>query len=387
MINIYFDESRNTGEIGYKKDKLNYYQQRYFVLVGVIDTDDVIVRYKGFYDRNFLKVKTNSKKRKEIKGNDLLRKDNGLIFEEFLSEFIGKGKYLITIYDKKFFLVTQLILWLFGEPFREREYELFRRFCDVIHKVNDRFFIKYLNVTKHNNREEIIKFIEYALGYGYKECVGSPYESHIVSQWKEALQTFTNDLNTYVDLLLDENVENIHLQGKNRNNIVNLTALGETILTYKYINTDVRNEDIHIYHDEIELVQDYIAHYWPDKNLSFVSSNKEFGVQLADNIASIVGNLIGKLLPLADDKDLEKKIGTNNEWLRTQLGLIVNSHLDDIKIVMTMRDQAALLTYTDTAHSEVTGFKKDLQIRLNDRLDFEIRNNLDPISALQILKK
>ena len=31
-MNIYFDESRNTGEIGINGDKLNYFGQRYLVI-------------------------------------------------------------------------------------------------------------------------------------------------------------------------------------------------------------------------------------------------------------------------------------------------------------------------------------------------------------------
>ncbi len=33
MVKIYFDESRNTGEISLSATKLNYSEQRYFILL------------------------------------------------------------------------------------------------------------------------------------------------------------------------------------------------------------------------------------------------------------------------------------------------------------------------------------------------------------------
>jgi len=85
-MDIYFDESRNTGEISLDRSKLNYNDQRYFILVGYIEDQVTTARYLEFKNKWHLQVKSKNPSPNEIKGNDLMRKDNTAIRNEFIIE-------------------------------------------------------------------------------------------------------------------------------------------------------------------------------------------------------------------------------------------------------------------------------------------------------------
>ena len=95
---IFFDESRNTGEVNIKNNKLNYNEQRYYVLVGYISNEATTKKYKKF-KKNYLEEVTGSKLSEEIIGNDLLKGTNDKFLNEFVNTFSNAGDFLITIYD------------------------------------------------------------------------------------------------------------------------------------------------------------------------------------------------------------------------------------------------------------------------------------------------
>jgi hypothetical protein len=111
-MDIYFDESRNTGEISFDRSKINYNDQRYFVLVGYIEDQVTTARYHEFKNKWHSQVKSKTPSPDEIKGNDLMRKDNTVIRNSFIDNFCFGNNLYITVYDKKFFLVTKMINWL-----------------------------------------------------------------------------------------------------------------------------------------------------------------------------------------------------------------------------------------------------------------------------------
>jgi len=102
-MDIYFDESRNTGEISFNGSTLNYGDQRYFVLVGYIDSPKTTELYQEFKKIWHSRLQTKNPNSFEMKGNDLLRKDNTEIRDEFIKFFCHGDNLYITVYDKKFF--------------------------------------------------------------------------------------------------------------------------------------------------------------------------------------------------------------------------------------------------------------------------------------------
>src|SRR5690606_14494562 len=116
----------------------NYFEQRYFILVGYINDDLITKKYERFKKENIRKLYPDSAET-EIKGTDLLKRENNEILDKFIEAFIKGNNLLITIYDKKFFIVTSLLVWLFGIPLRDKEPIIFYSFCEFLIKVDDQF--------------------------------------------------------------------------------------------------------------------------------------------------------------------------------------------------------------------------------------------------------
>lgn len=130
-----------------------------------------------------------------------------------------------------------------------------------------------------------------------------------------------------------------------------------------------------------------MKHYWVGENLRFVKSNESYGVQLADNLSSIVGNLISKVVPLAGDADLSNKISEDMNWNREKLSQIFQSHFESIKIVTSMREQAMLKTYTESHNHDLLIFKEQMMFYLESRFDVEMRNHISIESAFELMKR
>lgn len=387
-MKIYFDESRNTGEIWFKDGKLNYYEQRYFILCGYIGNAKITKKYSDFVEKNIKVIVTQEENPVEIKGNDLLTRVNNKVLEEFIDEFIYGNHFYLNIYDKKYFLVSQMLIWLFGIQFRDTMFIKYHTFCELLHKLNDEFLIQYLIVTKNNKTEQIEKFVEYLLDYPYSECINEVYEKKFVDDFKKMVLE-SNKHKDYIELLENFNVENVRLSGNERNNIVNLTALGETILLVKENNKEILINDLQIYHDEIELIDKYLEHYLVGHNLSFVDSKKNIGVQLTDNLSSIIGNLINKILPMSSNQKVLKVLSNNFTWQRNTLSKIMNlidSH--NVKIVSSMREQAFLKTIINNpSMTDFEVFRLHFQNNLESRMITEIQNYKDLSYAEKVLNR
>jgi len=383
-MKIYFDESRNTGEIGYNGKVLNYYSQRYFVLVGVVENTSFFDFYKDFLKKHIGIATVGKTGNMEIKGVDLCSKENSDSLKEFMSSITKRDDIYVNVYDKKYFLVSQLVLWLCGLEFKETYYISYLKYCELLHKLNDEFLIEYIKITKDNNKENIKKFIEFILNYEYIECISTVFESEIVKEWVQIIQSFYNK-EEYIDILKDSNFENVRISGKDRNNIVNLTALGELILLLK-LNYKNSNKDIQIIHDKIEVIQDYIKYYWSFENMIFADSQGEIGVQIADNLASIIGKVINNIFPILNDDSIVKILTSEYKWVRDYSNYIFNNiNKENIKFVTTMREAAMLSVYNDLDIKNIDDFKSSVVIKLNERMSKEIANFVPFRDCVEIL--
>lgn len=374
-MNIYFDESRNTGEIGINGDKLNYFGQRYFVLVGYIEDKSITQSYMSFKDK-WNKFVNNGIEMDEIKGTDLLTRKNNSALEEFIATFIKGNNIYVTIYDKKFFLVSQFLNWFFM-GLRDFDFNMYHKFLLFLMKVDDYFLTRYINLTKNNSMENIREFVSYIKLHKFAECVTSPFEAMIAVEISQLVEGLDNR-GGFLKYLHDTISENVRIKKSDRNNIVNLTALGETILMIKHNIKDLSNNEIVIYHDEIEVVQDYIKNYWKNTKIDFVKSKRTIEVQLADNIASIYGNLISKVLPLNNDNDLHKLLSNDNAWIRQTIRKVFNNiDNNNIKLVVSMREAALVKAFISTKDfRDLLDFKHDILKRLESRFKTELSNHL-----------
>lgn len=390
-MDIYFDESRNTGEISFNGSTLNYGDQRYFVLVGYIDSLKTTELYQEFKKTWHSRLQTKNPNSFEMKGNDLLRKDNTEIRDEFIKNFCHGDNLYITVYDKKFFLVTQMINWLIYRvcDYGGDLYDLYVHFCELLIKLNDNFLGKYVSVTKSNDVVSIDEFVKYVINYNYTECINSPFESYLVLQWKSAIIGIRDSVENYIIELKEDNVSNDWIKGKDRNNIVNLTSLGETILVLKNNNPQLTNNHIRIHHDKIETVQDYINANWDYKNIEFISSNNSLQIQLSDNIASIVGNLVNRVLPIHSDRDLIKLMQEDYQWVKISLRKIfIHINQRNTKFVISMREMAVIKSIlSGIEFTSFDEFKIDVLSRLQSRFETEKARHVDLPDATRILKR
>lgn len=391
FMDIFFDESRNTGEISLNGNLLNYAEQRYFILVGYIEDEITNIKYQEFKKKWLPQVNSNNPSIDEIKGNDLMRKDNTDIRNVFIENFCYGDNLYITVYDKKFFVVTQMINWL---VYRFIDYggeaqDIYYNLCEFLIKVDESFLGKYIKVTKTNALIDIEEFVHYVIDYEYKECIKSPYEIELANLWRELIKQIMHSDEDFFEELRKDNVPNDRVKGKNRNNIVNLTCLGETILLVKKNNSTLKNAQLKIHHDEIETVQEYIQTNWDYDNLEFVNSAHTLQVQISDNISSIVGNLIKQILPILNDNDLLNLLNEDYGWLKETFRSIFNRiNQKNTKFVISMREMAvikSILSNKDFAH--LSSFKEDIRTRLQSRLETEKRNHVNQFDAAEILRK
>ncbi len=386
-MDIYFDESRNTGEIGISGSRINYFEQRYFLLVGYIDDSKITKEYEEFKNKYISSIYPDSNET-EIKGSDLLTRANNKILDDFIEKFISKDNLLITIYDKKFFLVTNILVWLLGIPFKDKEPISFYKYCEFLIKVDDQFILNFIYTSNNKSLENIDKFLEYIISYDFKECISTPFEAEIRKELVEIINAFRSKGTEYIDLLYDDVIlESVMLQGKNRNNIVNLTALGETILLLK-IARDISNKEINILHDNIELIENYIKHYFKEIPVNFLDSKNHLQIQLADNVSSIVGKFINNILPVLSDKNLMSALGNDKLWIRKRLSRIFNSvNQKNIKMVVSLREQAFLKTFCLTNITVFRAFKIQLLSNLDKRFLSELSNHLTMDQTNELYKK
>lgn len=384
--NIFFDESRNTGEVNIKNNKLNYNEQRYYVLVGYISNEATTKKYKKFKD-DFLEELTGSKLSKEIKGTDLLKGTNDKFLKEFINTFSNTGDFLITIYDKKYFVLSSMIMWLFGYILRDKEPIIFYRFNECLIKVDDVVLGNFIQAINYKKDENIIYFIKYLREYNFDECMNSEIDKDIIVQFKQFLEVLLANETDTISLLKEDVVaEQVSIKGKPRNNIVNLTALGEALLTYKIINQE-KNEDIEFYHDNIEVVEDYMKHYFKDINikLNFIDSKDSIEIQLADNVSSIVGKFINRLLP-ATNSSLNKILKEENVWIRNYLKPWFKD-MGKIKAVVSLREQATIKTYVETNINDLHNFLLKTQENLDYRFYQEMRQHMTTKEVFKLFHK
>ncbi|MDD3107361.1 MAG: hypothetical protein PHP65_06155 [Bacilli bacterium] len=200
-MNIYFDESRNTGELGYNEvnSTLNYDNQRYFILAGFIDNDVVVKKYIEFKNKWIHHVNKNKPECSIVKGNDLVIRENNQAMTDFIDSVINFDNFYITVYDKKFFIVTQMLNWITTMA-SDYAFDLFMIITEFIIKVNDDYISKYIFVTKNSTKKNIESFIDYVINYPYTECIKSFHELQIRQLWINFIKELLENDKDYIDV-------------------------------------------------------------------------------------------------------------------------------------------------------------------------------------------
>ena len=163
-MNIYFDESGNTGCVLLKDGKLNFDKQPIFVIGAVItenneDERELINKYQEF--------KTKFSIDKEIKGNELNTRKRNEELNYLLENVFDDKHFALIVYDKRFYISTLLMISLLGPEF-QKEFPLqFYIIADALSFQNDDFFVEYCKYIENPNSDTFHEYLVFLKQYNY----------------------------------------------------------------------------------------------------------------------------------------------------------------------------------------------------------------------------
>jgi hypothetical protein len=327
-MDIYFDESGNTGSVRNNSNRLNYGNQRHFALCGVVFEDE--------NDKERLKQKYKALKDDfniigELKGNSLLtRKHNALLFR-FIDEILDDSHFKINIYDKNFYLVTKMLAVLSGTEFKEMFPLPFYQLASSLITENDEILVRYCQLEENITMDNLKDFLEFLHDYAYRNT-----DNLIVSEMTEKI--FEHELENGI---LDELFGLSQYSGTNIKNIVNLSTLSELLLTLKYESgTNMSNQSINIYHDKIDGFSKVFKNELTTFgiNVNFIDSADNSFIQLADNAASIYCKVKNQMVSIFEKK---KEWQSDSEWILELVSKLFNKiKIDNVKFTLPIQNWA-----------------------------------------------
>ncbi|EST13707.1 DUF3800 domain-containing protein [Sporolactobacillus laevolacticus] len=325
-MDIYFDESGNTGSVKVKNNKLNYDNQRHFALCGVICKSD---DEKNKIQKKYCEFKKKYNIQGELKGNSLMTKKNNKLLHYFIEEILDASHFQINIYDKKFYLITKMLQIFLGYEFkREFPVESYKLASSLINE-NEDILIKYLQLEENITLENVELFTKYLMDFPYN------FESNFL------LSTIAQKIieNTFEDQILNDLIEESKYDGTISTNIVNLNALSEFILMFKKESgISISNKSINIYHDKIDgffkVFQNELDPY--GILVHFTDSADNIFIQVADNVASIFCKVFNQMINIFENK---KEWCKESEWTLDIASKLINQiHVDNIKFTLPIQD-------------------------------------------------
>lgn len=332
MIDLYIDESGNTGSIVSKNSKFNFIEQKYFILCGVvIRTKKERKRLEKKY-REFL---SKYGEMDELKGSTLLTKDNNLALKSFVNSILNKNNFQICIYDKDFYIATLLLVWLLGAEFKQ---------------IHTKYFYIFASELAENYRESLVSYCEFSQKkdeFTYKKLMKelSVFEVNGLPNEENPIRIIANKC--FVDGNFENWIEGLLGYGSYSNkryaNLINLNCLAELYYTIKEEYQEA-NSEINVFHDSIDgydrVLQEEMKKIGVD--IRFVPSHESLFIQIADNLVSVFGKLA---------KDSIKSYRENNhkfvqnEWSHEMLSIVMNKvDFRNIKFTLPMQDWSYLLS-------------------------------------------
>lgn len=279
-MKLYFDESGQTGcVVPNRNGELYRKNQRFFVLAGIVCQNDENVidltnRYRAF-------LKKYGVADRELKGTDILKPGNEEMLADFIENMLDDRHIYICCYDKIFYLASMISTYLLDRKTMIEQPLLYFTQQSALTRENQRIFIKFCAALEEGTSRSRREFVKYMVNY--------PYEK------------FDIENNMYVAAALamlmvykeDEEMPNFPLPKRkgaylndNITHLINLNALGETLLALKVIYRIPKNK-MKVYHDHIIEFEAEFYDSLREVPLMFVDSKDEILIQYADNVASV----------------------------------------------------------------------------------------------------
>lgn len=334
-MELYIDESGNTGNVITKDEKFNFEGQRHFVLCAVKVTNDneksiLIQKYKEF------KKKFNIQG--EIKGSDLMTREHNTELEYFVQNILDDKHFEICIYDKKFYLSTLLLLLILGNEFQSMFPVQFYVLAAEISFHCENLIKEYCELVKKPTAESFKHFLEIVLESSYGEI---PTENNPIKMMAEAILEDGNFHLWLNDLLSYGSYEN-----PNYINVINLNCLSELIIALKWQN-NITNSELKIHHDKIDGYDKTFISELKSTNieLNFVDSKKEELIQIADNAVGIFSKCVNEVTARFD---MKKEWQPESLWIMEQYSKILDIvDINNIKFTIPIPNWAVSLCVRD----------------------------------------
>lgn len=274
-MKLFFDESGQTGcIIPNKKGFLFERKQRYFVLGGILckDPEDEAMmrqRYLSFLDKHGIEG--------ELKGSDMMTRENNALLDDFVETMLDDEHFYICCYDKIFYLATLINSYFFPRQLMFDDPLFYFTQASALTHEDIAIFLKFCECNAIGTDESSMDFCRYVANFDFRkidqEINGYSAMAKAVLREGTALD-FPLPFGCYIN--------------PSYTNIINLTALGETILAIKQM-LGIEVEGISIVHDHIkEFEKEFLdAFQITNVQLDFCDSKDDPLLQYADNVASI----------------------------------------------------------------------------------------------------
>lgn len=274
-MKLFFDESGQTGcIIPNKQGFLFDSKQRYFVLGGILckNSDDEAMmrqRYLEFLSKHGIEG--------ELKGSDMMTRENNALLNDFVETMLDDEHFYICCYDKIFYLATLINSYFFPRQLMFDDPLFYFTQASALTHEDSSIFLKFCECNAIGTDEASMDFCRYVANFDFRKIDkginGYSAMAKAVLQEGTALD-FPLPFGCYIN--------------PSYTNIINLTALGETILAIKQ-TLGIAVEDMSIVHDHIkEFEKEFLdAFHITNVQLDFCDSKDDPLLQYADNVASI----------------------------------------------------------------------------------------------------
>ena len=347
MKKVYLDESGNTGGIAEKNGKFNIGQQDYFVYGGVITDESeephLLIQYSQFK----LAYESLQDEKNEIKGNDLFKNEemNNRALEDFISNYLDSRHFYVNIYDKYFYIATQLVISILGFEFRDKNLAYFYEMVNSLLKHDgflniENLFLKATDINELDSKKREKALLTTLIQFRKLIRQDSQFR-FLDSRIKKLIKDKTSISQISNSILF----KGAYTQDRKISNLINLTALGELLV--QLINQGRIDENSSIILDPICSIDKVILRELEPSSLDIrISEGSHIDelIQYADNVVSVVYKSFSNIIKDFKNKGSSWEINMNNIWSLLVFSFVLSKiDCDNIKFTLPIDDWAFCL--------------------------------------------
>lgn len=344
-MKLFIDESGYSGCImPNRSGQLYNNDQRHFVLGGVFVSDN---RDEIYLLDKYRKFKEKFGFSGEIKGSDLMTKQNNDALSYFIDEILDDRHFYICNYDKIFYLATLISVYVLGRSFQEQETLMFYQYASALSGERAELFFEYCAAVQKNTSVSKSNFLKYLVTFAFEKLDRNECNPYIYFAKRRLLEKCYGEF----PLVFES------YSCKNTVNFINMTALGELLLCLKHQHQIDLNDTI-IYHDNLTGYEEEYNQSFESSNIriNFVDSKENELIQLADNISSIYRKCFEKSF----EAFRENKQWTDNIWFSENYSRIIDKvGMSHIKMVTQISDWVLPFVIHDIFGTEHNSFQKN----------------------------